>query len=147
MKKNISVNYKSLMQEKNIAFKNTVDKKYTVKADQESLKIILRNLLDNAIIFSKTEGSIQIFSQEQEEYYDLIVEDSGIGMKESTINELLKDTQMLSKKKNEEILGTGLGLHLVKSMVEKNNGKLAIESEIGKGTKMIISLLKSTPNG
>lgn len=138
----VAYNYKPLMQEKNIDFENTSNKKHTVKADQESLKIILRNLLDNAIKFSKTEGSIKVYSCEQDDYYDLIVEDSGIGMDESTIQELLKDTQLLSKKKNEEILGTGLGLYLVKSMIEKNHGRFAIESELENGTKMIVSLPK-----
>jgi signal transduction histidine kinase len=140
-------NYKSLMLEKKITFENRVDKNHVVKVDQESLKIILRNLLDNAIKFSKSEGSIQIYSLEQAEYYDLIVKDSGIGMDASTTNELLKNTQLLSKKKNEEILGTGLGLHLVKSMVEKNQGKFSVESELEKGTKMIVSLPKKKQNG
>lgn len=138
----VAHNYKPMMFEKNIAFENRVDKKAMIQADQESLKIILRNLLDNAVKFSKAGESIQVYSQEQGEYVQLTIEDSGIGMDDSTINELLKETQLLSKKKNEEILGTGLGLHLVKSMIQKNQGKFAIESTLEKGTKMIISLPK-----
>ncbi|MFY0632036.1 MAG: tetratricopeptide repeat-containing sensor histidine kinase [Flavobacteriaceae bacterium] len=143
----VAYNYKPLMQEKKIVFENRVDKSHVIEVDQESLKIILRNIIDNAIKFSKSEGSIQIYSRENDAFCDLIVEDSGIGMEEATINELLKETQLLSKKKNEEILGTGLGLHLVKSMIQKNNGKFSIESTPGKGTKMIISLPKTNSNG
>jgi signal transduction histidine kinase len=139
----VAYNYKPMMLENNITFENKVDKKGMIQADQESLKIILRNLLDNAIKFSKAEGSIQVCSQENNTFYDLVVEDSGIGMDASTIKELLKDTQLLSKKKNEDILGTGLGLHLVKSMIEKNQGKFAIESTLEKGTKMIVSFPKT----
>lgn len=144
----VAYNYKAILEEKNIRFQNTISKKIEVFADQESLKIILRNLLDNAIKFSEIEGKITIYSRDlNDDYVYLVVEDSGIGMDANTKNELLKDTQLLSKKKHEDILGTGLGLHLVKSMAYKNNGKFDIESDLGKGTKIIIALLKSVPNG
>ena len=139
----VAYNYQSLMLDKKISFKNSIAKKTQVFADQESLKIILRNLLDNAIKFTGEGGTIKIYTQDSEEYINLVLEDSGIGMDKTTQQELLKDTQLLSRKKNEDILGTGLGLYLIKSMIQKNQGKFAIESELGKGTKMIVSLLKN----
>lgn len=139
----VAFNYQPILQEKDIAYVTSVSKKTQVFADQESLKIILRNLLDNAIKFSKESGKVHIYSEENEEgYVDLIIEDYGMGMDKETQQELLKDTQLLSKKKHEDIIGTGLGLHLVKSMIAKNQGKLNIESELARGTKMIISLRK-----
>lgn len=139
----VDYNYKPILQEKKISYENSVSRKIKVFADQESLKIILRNLLDNAIKFSKDEGTIHIYAEENsEKFIDLIVEDSGLGMDEETRKELLKDTQLLAKKKHEDIIGTGLGMQLVKSMIAKNEGKFNIESEVGKGTKMIISLQK-----
>ncbi|MBL4605092.1 MAG: tetratricopeptide repeat-containing sensor histidine kinase [Flavobacteriaceae bacterium] len=141
-------NYKPLMEEKNISFENQVLKTDIVYVDQESLKIILRNLVDNAIKFSNAEGTIKIYTRnEGEQSCDLIVEDNGLGIDQETQKELLRNTNLLSKKKNEDILGTGLGLHLVKSMIQKNDGKFSIESELGKGTKMIISLPKNNSNG
>ena len=141
----MAYNYKPLLLEKNIQFENTVFKKDSVLADQESLKIVLRNLLDNAIKFSNTNGIIKIYTlNTNETYCDLVFEDTGIGMKETTRLEILKDTELLSKKENEDILGTGLGMQLCKSMIKKNNGKFSIESELGKGTKMIVSLPKTT---
>ena len=56
-------------------------------------------------------------------------------------------TVLLTKKENEKIIGTGLGLQLCKSMIKKNKSKFSIESELGKGTKMIVSLPKATLNG
>ncbi|WP_282080510.1 tetratricopeptide repeat-containing sensor histidine kinase [Aquimarina algiphila] len=144
----IAYNYKPLMLEKNIDFKNKVSKSDMVYADQESLKIILRNLIDNAIKFSNPDGEIKIYSRNTDDIYcELIVEDSGVGMNENTRLDLLKDSVLLSKKENENIIGTGLGLQLCKSMIKKNKGKFSVKSELGKGTKMIVSLPKTPPNG
>jgi len=140
----VAYNYKPLLLDKNISFENTVTKKDFIDADQESLKIILRNLLDNAIKFSTENGSIKVYSQStNNNFYELVIEDTGLGMSEGTRLELLKETALLSKKENEDIIGTGLGMQLVKQMIQKNSGKFNIESELGKGTKMIVSLPKT----
>ena len=143
----VAHNYKPLLLEKNISFENKVLKSDVVYADQESLKIILRNLVDNAIKFSNQNGAIKIYTRNEDRYIELVVEDTGLGIDEMTRLELLKETVLLSKKKNDGIIGTGLGLQLCKSMLQKNHGKLAIESELEKGTKMIISLPKTLQNG
>ncbi|QHI35930.1 Sensor histidine kinase TodS [Kordia antarctica] len=144
----VSYNYKAMLADKEISFENKVGKSDIVFADQESFKIILRNLIDNAIKFSNPNSTLKIYTEHKDETFCLlIIEDEGIGMDEITCEELLKDTGLLSKKKNENSIGTGLGLQLCKSMVKKNNGTFSIESELGKGTKMIISLPKNLPNG
>ena len=143
----VAHNYKPFLFEKELSFENSVSKKTIAFADQESLKIILRNLFDNAIKFSKPNGLIKVHSTESENYWNLIVEDTGLGMNETTRLELLKDTALLNKKEHEDVLGTGLGLSLVKSMIAKNHGKFDIESTLGKGTKMIVSLPKTLTNG
>lgn len=140
----VAYNYKPLLLDKNISFENTIVKKEFIDADQESLKIILRNLLDNAIKFSNENGSIKVYSRNTSDTYcELVIEDTGLGMSENTRLELLKDTALLSKKENENIIGTGLGMQLIKQMIKKNNGTFNIESELGKGTKMIVSLPKT----
>jgi len=140
----VAYNFKPLMQEKSLSFENKVSKKVTVSADQESLKILLRNFLDNAIKFSKPNGFIKVYTESSnDKYWDLIIEDSGLGMAETKRQELLKDSVSLSKKEHEAIIGSGLGLQLCKSMIIKNKGKFSIESELGKGTKMIVSLPKT----
>ncbi|MEM0575391.1 tetratricopeptide repeat-containing sensor histidine kinase [Flavobacterium polysaccharolyticum] len=142
----VAYNYQPLMGEKNILFENTISKKDFVLADQESLKLLLRNFFDNAIKFSNENGFIKMYTQNNSETYcDLIIEDNGIGMSDETIASILKDTTILSKKENEKMIGTGLGLQLCKSMIKKNKGKLDIKSELGKGTKFIVSLLKTPP--
>lgn len=144
----VSYNYQPLLLEKELSFENTVSKKEIIYADQESLKIVLRNLLDNAIKFSKRNGSIKIYSRNSsEDYCDLVIKDTGLGMSEETRLKLLEDSVLLNKKEHEDVIGTGLGLQLCKSMIKKNHGKFDIESELGKGTKMIVSLPKTPLNG
>lgn len=72
----------------------------------------------------------------------LIVEDNGVGMSESTRQELLKDDLQLKKNKSDAIISSGLGLHLCKSLMAKNGGQLSIESKEGQGTQIILSFLK-----
>lgn len=139
----VEYNYKPLMVAKNITFECTVPSGIFVLADLDSIKIILRNLLDNAIKFSNEDGAIKIYTILENNYCSLIVEDQGIGIDEKTRQELLKESILLTKKKNDEIIGTGLGIQLCKEMAQKNNAKLFIESQEKKGTRVIIQLQKT----
>lgn len=144
----VEFNYKPLMLNKNITFKNDVATADHVFADLDSLKIIIRNFLDNAIKFSTENGKISIYTRpSSEEFCYLVIEDTGLGMKESTRKELLKETILLSKKQNDDIIGTGLGMQLCKSLIRKNDGKLDIESEENVGTRIIIALPKFKNHG
>ncbi|CAN1561334.1 HATPase domain containing protein [Flavobacteriaceae bacterium] len=144
----IEYNYKPLMLNKNICFENTVPKNVFVFADLDSLKIIIRNLLDNAIKFSRENGNILIYTRtSSDDFCNLVIEDSGLGMDENTKRELLKETILLSKKKNNEDVGTGLGMQLCKMMIKKNGGELDIESQENIGTKIIITIPKSEKHG
>ena len=144
----VEYNYKPLMLNKNINFRNNVSAADYVFVDLDSLKIVIRNLLDNAIKFSQENGTILIYTlSSTEDFCYLVIEDTGSGMNETMRHELLKDTVLLSRKKNDDAIGTGLGLQLCKSMIHKNGGKLEIESEENVGTKMIIALPKFKNHG
>ena len=139
----VAYNYKSLLLEKNIQLENAIPKTAFIEADQESLKIILRNFIDNAIKFSNDNGFIKIYTRDADTAYcNLIIEDNGLGMSESTLANLLKEKVQLSKKVNKSIIGTGLGMQLCKEMIAKNKGLFYIESKLGIGTKIIVSLPK-----
>lgn len=145
--KQVEYNYKPLVSEKNIELKIEIDKNTFVFMDLDSLKIILRNLLDNSLKFTDENGIISIFTQNyNSEYIQLIIEDTGVGMSDSVIKELLQDNSQLSKKYNKETIGTGLGMQLCKSMLLKNGGKLSIESQEQIGTKIILFLPKHVTN-
>ncbi|CAM1344379.1 tetratricopeptide repeat-containing sensor histidine kinase [Tenacibaculum amylolyticum] len=141
-------NYLPLLEEKQLQFTNLVTKGIKVLADQESLKIILRNLLDNAIKFSDTKDEIKIYTKDiNNDSIAIIIEDSGIGMDSKIQEKLLAATIAVEKHTHKNRIGSGLGLQLCKSMIQKNKGKLSIQSELGKGTKMIVSLPKPLVNG
>ncbi|WP_254454487.1 tetratricopeptide repeat-containing sensor histidine kinase [Flavobacterium sp. M31R6] len=144
----IEYNYKPLLLDKSITFENAVSKNSFIFVDLDSLKIVLRNLLDNAIKFSQENGEIKIYTVETNtDFCQLVIQDNGLGMSQDTINELLEDNELLAKKSNSEIIGTGLGLQLSKQMIKKNRGMLDIESEPNKGTKMILRFPKTEQNG
>ncbi|WP_232727098.1 ATP-binding protein [Flavobacterium sp. 1] len=144
----IEYNYKPLLLDKSITFENTISKNSFIFVDLDSLKIVLRNLLDNAIKFSPENSKISFYTIETNtNFCQLVIQDCGLGMTQNTINELLQDSELLAKKKNSEIIGTGLGMQLCKQMIKKNSGSLTIESELNKGTKMILSFPKTEQNG
>lgn len=146
--KHVEYNYKPLMINRNISFENRVSPTDYVFADMDSLKIVIRNVLDNAIKFTKDNGKISIYTRESDDdFCYLVIEDTGLGMSASTQEELLKKTALLSKKKNDDTIGTGLGMQLCKSMIYKNGGRLEIESEENVGTKIIIVLQKFKNHG
>jgi signal transduction histidine kinase len=146
--KQVEFNYRPLMLNKNIHFEIDICKSIYVFADLDSIKIILRNVLDNAIKFSKEDGKIAIYIRSsQNEFHQLVIEDSGFGMQETTRIELLKETLLLSKKENNEAIGSGLGLFLCKEIISKNDGQFDIESTIDVGTKIILILPKFVQNG
>ena len=144
----IEYNYKPLLLEKSIAFENRVSKNIFIFVDLDSLKIVLRNLLDNAIKFSNENGKISFYTLENNpEFCQLILEDTGLGMDEKTIKEILKDDELLAKKGETKTIGTGLGMQLCKQMIQKNGGTIRIESERHKGTKIILTFPKTEQNG
>ncbi|WP_299161854.1 ATP-binding protein [uncultured Tenacibaculum sp.] len=140
----VAFNYQPLFETKNISFTNKITPATFILADIDSLKIIIRNLLDNAIKFSNENDNISVYNfYSNNNSESLVIEDTGIGMSEETVKDLLKETSLLHKKRNQEEIGTGLGIHLCKTLILKNNAKFKIESIKNMGTKMIISFQKS----
>ena len=127
--------------EKNISIKDNITET-NVFADEDCARTILSNLVSNAIKYTVRGGEIKLSSKPNGNLVEITVEDNGVGMAESTIEKLFSITEKVSGVGTEDELGTGLGLILCKELVEKNNGKIWIESELGKGSKVTFSLPK-----
>ena len=127
--------YKNTYSAKNISLTVEVDDDSTIYADKEIVSIILRNIISNAIKFTPKNGNIRI------EYRNnlLQVSDSGVGMSAEQITSILNKTYTSTRGTANEI-GMGMGLQLVQKLAEKIKAKLAIESQLKKGTAIQLTL-------
>ncbi|MDP4144982.1 MAG: ATP-binding protein [Bacillota bacterium] len=117
---------------------NTEEKVMAFDADK--LERIMLNLLSNAVKFSKTEGKISVYFQDNNDTISITVKDTGIGIpqdKQEIIFERFRQVDRSLSRKNE---GSGIGLSLVKSLVELHEGTISVQSAYGKGTEFIIEL-------
>lgn len=115
-----------------------------VNADRETIRTVLRNLLSNAIKFSHQGGTIEVGTLAN----SFFVRDYGIGMSEERVKELLSGVAMNKMNLHSELgtsgeHGTGIGLPLCLELVKLNNGQITIESELGKGTTVTVTLPNS----
>ena len=125
---------------KNISISSTVPEGCGVMADSNMVSAVIRNLVSNAIKFTRPGGFVSIFSSRSEGCQVFTIEDDGIGIHEKDIDKLFRiDTKLYTKGTAEES-GTGLGLILCKEFVEKNAGTIRVESEYGKGSRFIFTL-------
>jgi len=109
-------------------------------ADKNMLKIVLRNLISNAIKFTKSGGNISVLAKTNQNHVEIAISDNGIGMNEETINKLFSIETNKTTIGTENETGSGLGLILCKELVEKQGGKIWVESELGKGSVFKFSL-------
>lgn len=125
---------------KNIIIKSTIKENTNVYADYYTVNTVIRNILSNAIKFTKSGGSIFINSKLLGKEIQIDIEDSGIGMKKEEKEKLSRIDTDVNRIGTAGERGTGLGLVLCKEFIEKNKGKIWVESEDGKGSKFSFTL-------
>ncbi len=126
--------------QKQITLKTEIDGKIEVFADVNMLKTIFRNLLSNSIKFSHQNGSVIVKAKKTGDFAKIIIQDFGVGIKSENIKKLLSAHEHFSTYGTANEKGTGLGLSLCKDFVERNGGKISVESEEGKGTEVFFTL-------
>jgi len=125
---------------KNIEFINNAYPGQGVLADENHLKVILRNLISNAIKFTAQKGNIILFTIIENNGMIIGIEDNGKGMSKDELNKLFYTHTHFSNSGTLGELGTGIGLLLCKELIELNGGKLEVESTLGKGSKFYFKL-------
>ena len=130
---------------KNITLNNSVPDDTIAYADPNMLKTILRNLVQNAIKFTNTGGTVDILASRQQNHTFFSVSDNGIGMSEVTRNNIFKSDSTIIKNGIDHQGDSGLGLILCKEFVEKHGGKIWAEIGNGKGSKFEFKI--PLPNG
>lgn len=111
-----------------------------VKSDKEEVEIILNNLISNAVKYNNDDGQVFINITTVEGMAKISVEDTGIGMSEDDISKLFQDFVRIKNAKTKNVTGSGLGLSILKKMVELNNGRIEVESTPDVGSKFIVYL-------
>ena len=104
------------------------------------IKTVLRNLISNAIKFTKENGKVVVTSTIQESEVHILIQDDGIGMEPELAASLFQIGEMVSRKGTEGEIGTGLGLILCKDFVDKHKGRIEVDSTLGKGTTFSVVL-------
>ncbi len=108
--------------------------------DGQKIYQVVRNLVDNAIKFSSKGREIKIATKHNSDYQQIVISDEGIGIEKEKLKSIFEPFYQADSSSTRSYEGAGLGLHLVKNFVELHNGKIEVESEVGKGTKFTISL-------
>jgi two-component system phosphate regulon sensor histidine kinase PhoR len=107
-----------------------------VRADRDKLTQIFVNILDNAIKFTPDGGHIFITAEETADYAVVSVTDTGIGVHRDEIQRLGERFYRVDRSRSRDLGGTGLGLSIVKHLMMAHGGRMEIESQLGRGTKV-----------
>lgn len=121
--KNISIKVENLINE---------DKKYCV--DKILFIRAVQNLIQNSIVYGKENGCIEVRLYEDKNFFAVEVKDDGIGIDEKNLNRIWDRFFQADKARSNNRYGMGLGLSMVKWIVEKHNGKVLVKSTLGKGS-------------
>jgi len=142
----IELLFTEVAKQKSIQIVREIPESVPVFADKDMISTILRNLVSNAIKFTYFGGKITISVQDKPKEVIVSISDSGVGMKKETIDGLFHIEHSTSTKGTNNEKGTGLGLILCKEFVEKHNGEIRLESEVGKGSVFSFTIPKMPLN-
>ena len=112
----------------------------TILADAQNIRGIIRHLLINALTFSSEGGSIRVTVGSRVGYVYFTIKDEGMGIAEEDLNKIFDRFYRVKTQKTRKIVGSGLGLPIVKGIVEAHLGHIEVESEVGKGTTFAVFL-------
>lgn len=122
------------LEEKQISVVNLMEEKLETLADENMVTSIFRNLISNAIKYSKRNSKITLASEVKNGFISVSISDEGIGMSDDIKGTIFKPSRHSSTHGTEEEEGSGFGLLLCKEMMEWHNGSITFDSELGKGT-------------
>jgi signal transduction histidine kinase len=112
-------------------------------ADANMINLVFRNLILNGIKFTEHGGEIEVASKSEGDFYVMSVHDNGVGIAEEVQKILFEKTSGYSTRGTANEKGTGLGLILCKEFVEKNGGKIWLESKLGEGSTFYFTVKKA----
>jgi len=138
--------YKPGINRKQLEIINMVTENRNIYSDKNILATVLRNIISNAVKYSKIGGKI-IIKNHQDDMYELIeIEDEGIGMNQEDVYKINNLFSPASKLGTLDEKGSGIGLMIISELLPKINGILSVESKIGTGTTFQVRILNTREN-
>jgi signal transduction histidine kinase len=135
---NVIESFQLLFSEKNIHVQAEIQSGIELWGDADRLNQVFINILSNAFKYTNENGSVRISLEKQTDLIRAIVEDTGIGIPKEDIKHIFERFYRSDLSRNRGTGGTGIGLTITKAIIEAHNGRISVESEEGKGTKVII---------
>lgn len=123
-----------------LLFENGASDKSLVFADSERIKQVLINLIDNSVKYTLDNGVIKIVTKDGDKCVIVSVEDTGLGIPKEDLPRIFERFYRVDKTRSRDMGGSGLGLSIVKHIIELHNSQIKVESEVDKGTKFEFNL-------
>lgn len=132
--------FNEMAKQKGIIIKREITE-FHIEINERVLKTVLRNIISNAIKYTKREGEVVIKSEIDEKLCRISIKDNGIGMNRERLNEIENKKVVASFLGTEKEAGSGFGLILCRDFIEKSGGKLKVYSEKDNGTEVVIEFI------
>lgn len=123
----------------NIIFDTSDEELYCI-IDPHLYQRVILNILSNSIKYTNVSSDISVSLFTKEEWVEIVIEDHGIGISKESLNAIFDRFERVDKTFSRDTEGIGLGLNIVKEIIDMHKGKVEILSEKGKGTKVIVKL-------
>lgn len=114
-----------------------------IEGESDRIKQVFINLITNALTYTPNGGRVTVNIMENEQTVDIAVQDSGIGIEEKELPRIFERFYRIDKARSRDSGGTGIGLAIVKHIIEVHKGKINVESTPGTGTTFTVTLNKS----
>jgi two-component system phosphate regulon sensor histidine kinase PhoR len=130
-------------EKKGLTFNITIDAQiFPVHADRQSMETVMNNLVSNAIKYNREGGRISINAKNSGEFVELKVSDNGVGIEKENLSQIFDKFYRIRTEKTRQVVGSGLGLPLIKDIIEAHLGMITVESKPEQGTTFTVLLPK-----
>lgn len=138
------IHFAPMANDKNIDLISAVEPNTFIYADSNMLNTVIRNLISNAIKFTRGGGEVKVFTNGNDnQNISLSIQDTGVGIHENDLKKLFRIDKKFSNPGTNEEIGTGLGLILCKELIERNGGSITVNSRLGHGSKFTVKIPKA----